>query len=243
MQKNRQEIEVNNLEAQLSKLKGQKARAIQQTRDAVELKEGYLLEVENLDKELTEKKESLSQALSLLGDTEKKQSLVEEAIKQISEQSALEQDADLKYLGDLNITIEDRAVEVTNLNNEIAAIESIIPFIQNTVEEAQATADKEIEQIQKNIDFKVKEYKVNTSLLEIAIVAYSDLVSESAAFEEELKNKQKDIKVREEDLKLIAEDYISREKKLKIREADIKVIVKRIEKKYKELYPNLTLKI
>lgn len=243
MQKTRQEIEHNNLEAQLSKLKVQRSNAVQQTRDAVELKEGYLLEVQNLEKELAESTTELSQVLSSIQTRKDQLSLLEDSIEEASSEAENAILGRFDKIDELDIKINDKVVSLSNIRKEIDTLESIIPVIQEQVENNKELAQKSQQRIDVETEQKREELDEITETLSSAIDAYSELISESVIFDGEMAKEREKIETRESDLIAISEDYSKRTIALKQREADIAVIARRTAKKYKEVYPERKLKL
>ena len=243
MQQSRQEIEKNNLEAQLSKLKTRTALAVEQTREAVELKEGYLLEVENLENELAEKKQELSEVLSSISTRKKQLEVTENAITEMITKSQADADRRGEVISTLDIAIRDKEAEKGALEKEIDSLESIIPVIQEQVDNNEKLAYERIDQLADEIATKQDELKKLSEGVSDAIVKLDELTTERINLETEINDAKNRIAAREEELHTIAEEHKERGRELDRKEADFRVIGRRLKREYESVFPNRKLNI
>ncbi|MCA9360081.1 hypothetical protein KC850_03525 [Candidatus Kaiserbacteria bacterium] len=243
MQQSRQEIEKNNLEAQLSKLKTRTALAVEQTREAVELKEGYLLEVENLENELAEKKQELSEVLSSISTRKKQLEVTENAITEMITKSQADADRRGEVISTLDIAIRDKEAEKGALEKEIDSLESIIPVIQEQVDNNEKLAYERIDQLADEIATKQDELKKLSEGVSDAIVKLDELTTERINLETEIVDAKNRIAAREEELHTIAEEHKERGRELDRKEADFRVIGRRLKREYESVFPNRKLNI
>lgn len=243
MQKSQKEIQVDNLEAQLTKLKQHVARAVKNAHDAVEVKEGYILEVENLENEISEKQLELSQILS---DIKRAESRAQSVNENISEARA-DLENILKSREEIISTFKK---EVSGLESdvevgkkEVKRIEKQIAFEQNRFEENKPVFQKEIDRLNKQIELRrsaISEY--DDSIADRAMLL-DTILNETIAAQKEAEKTRIKLKARETELEKIAESNNKLKSELDTRKKDIDVISRRIKKKYEEEFPGRKIKL
>lgn len=243
MQQSRQEIEKNNLEALLPKLRLRKEQAVAQTYEAVELKEGYLLEVENLENELAEKRDTLSEVLSSIRTRKEQIAKLDDTLTDMLSEAQNDALRRLNQLEVLDIQIKDRKAERSSLEKEIDSLESIIPVIQEQVDNNKELAQERIDQFAEEIETKRSELEEVSEVVESAIVKMDELTTERINLEEEINEAKERIATREEELHKIASDYEEKETNLARQAKDILIIKRRLKREYESVFPKRKLTI
>lgn len=237
MQKGRQEKERDNLEAQLLKLRANTARAVQQIHDVVELKEGYLLEIKNLDNELSDKKSQLNQAVLSV------------------EKLNVERDSLLTDISDLDIQktnlLEFIDREKNKAEGEINSRQSLIANLDNQAMQKKEQHYRHMESLEKETEAKLKEKQEVEEGISGAKVVLEDIkdqiedglaiIDDAHTYAEHVTQQANDkiggIQAREENLIKKDESLKLRAKLLDQREADLKVYERRVIRAYEQTFP------
>ena len=235
------ENKIANVKAHYNVVKGKLDQISQNINDAIELKEGYLLEIENLEDEISTKQ---NQLLGL------RRALDETKIAQKESEDAIASDITAKRL--IESQHEESVTVLIGAKEELeAAIEvhrkNLINICADEAEvelRHKRSADARVELIT-SLDREIEESKELIVEADNILSAKRDeLISVGENIDdihEELNYRETEIKEREEELKDISDDFNERTEKLETQEADIKVIIRRIKRKYEELYPGRNL--
>lgn len=243
MQLKPKEIEKNTLEAKIKKLKLLQANAVQAVRETVELKEGYLLEIENLENEISEKKKQLSGVVSSIFEKKAELIAVESKIKKMQQESLDFITKKKLQVDSLEKTIQNKTDEKNNIG-EILEINTII--LNNNNQNIQSKKDSS-QEIIKQIGLETKEKKSELNNILVTIKSKTDelvkVENRLATAQTSFKKREEAIKQREEELLLISNSHNEREKRINTQEADIRVIKRRLKREYEKVFPGRKLTI
>lgn len=241
MQFGRPEKERNNLEAQLNKLKQNLSNIVNQTHEAVSIKEGYLLEIANLEDELLVKREELQQVVLSMDTTKKSvndskaaldklEKLIQTATQSGQEKiRKIDQEVN-KAMGELRDIL--RKIDQKSINHEslVENHKSEIKKYQKEESDAKLQAEK-AEEVLEDIKSRIEEA---LNVLDDTYV-YTDEVTKG------LNQRQSAIELREKELIELGSQLSDREEAVARKEADLKVYENRVAKQYTEAFPNRKL--
>lgn len=243
MQTSHQERQINNLGAQLVKLRAATAKAVAAAHEAVEIKEGYILEVANLEKEVTDKTEELNRVQDQLRASKTAHRLILSSTEALQKQSATEQDIATAELKKAVTKTEEKQNYISVLDNSVTKEQEKLNLVQKKLSEILLTKKNNIEALNKKIVAREQELK---DLEEKAAEVLSDINDSYSIIEKEREQLDKDLADSQKEMQKIqeaAKKIESREKALSVREEDIAVIARRITKKYEEEFPGRKLTI
>lgn len=237
------ENKIKDIKAHYNVVKGELDSTIQAINDAIELKESYLLEIDNLSDEIkTKQSQLLGVRRELERAEEDKKQAQRETIKAIDKRIDLEETYG-GFVDELQKTVESLDYDIKSLKkqkkNEEIDLSQTIQSLDTKIKEKNTliqSSEKTLGKLKTEI-IQLEKDKVNKK------EEIDSVFKTLQEYESELHERTETINEREKELREIAESYTTRFKKLEQREADVDVIVRRITKKYEELYPGRKLTI
>ena len=237
------ENKIANFKAHYNVVKGKLDQITQNINDAIELKEGYLLEIDNLEDDISTKQNQLLGLRRALSETKIAQEEAEDKTSEAIEEAEEVESKHAETLLMMQTVHKELEQEAALLKKHIAELASIETMMQ---EGHKLNEERFISRL-RNLKQEIEGKKSVLDDLEAKVSSLNDEADDLQSYMEAVKERQDirstAIENREKELKEISDDFNHRTKKLQIREADILVIKRRIEKEYKKLHPNINIKI
>jgi len=236
-QLSRPEIQVNNLEAQLKKLKEATARAVKQTHDAVEVKEGYLLEIANLESELSEKRDEKGRVVSAISQLEAKVVQVQQGLEAVKDDSKKRTEKLEESVRAFDVKITDKRNEYEQIKERIAVLKEKTASDFAVTDKALAEKTAALEKLESDIAEGEKVLEGLKEQIEEALQILDHTHAYVDQLQEGLAEKQEELDDRESKLLEMNRVLKQREKALDQKEKDLKVYEERVRKQYKKAFP------
>lgn len=243
MKQEPKEIQIDTLEAKILKLKSLKQIAEEGVRDAIELKEGYLLEIDNLENELTEKNQELSEVLSAISLKREELLLISKRILQVIESLNNKVEDKKEELHRIEQSVKEQQLLKSNLSRMNSSVSKDFFVLKDQLEQKEEKTAAEIETIQEQKNQEIETLLQLQENKDKANTQLNQLVKEIKSKEDGFKQREEAIKQKEEELKQLSKQNKEIEQNLTILSADLNIIKRRIKKKYEELFPGRKLTI
>lgn len=243
MQKSRSEIQRDNLENQLLKLRKQTEMAVQHAREAANDRKQLIEQSDKLKVQIANHEANLGWLVNAIEELEAKRSSTLTSIKQSEQKSSKRQVQLQQQARKLLLGMEDTKSEIQRLREIrttlVKEIETLVAEHDQSQSKQDEAADKfeedrsamsqELERLQQEIlDAQI--------IREAVIQEYKDWIIK--ADEEKKQHEKQETKLLE-----AANRLKEKQEKQEIREKDFNIISKRLQKKYEEEFPGRKLNI